>query len=145
MSLENKSYVDFLKWKSYANWQIPKETLSEVYSLNPLCGDEVKLYYKELGNQKLQIVAVAGESCSICSAALGFLFKNQTHFEISSIPTYLTERKKILEGKESSLFGDLEELSFLEAVKSHPSRHRCALLPWQTLLKIIEVNHDPRT
>ncbi|TGL99324.1 iron-sulfur cluster assembly scaffold protein [Leptospira jelokensis] len=145
MSLESKSYVDFLKWKSYANWQIPKEPVLEVSALNPLCGDEVKLYYQDLGNKKVKVVAVSGDSCSICSAALGFLYKNQSHFEITSFSTYLTERKKILEGKESSLFGDLEELSFLEAVKSHPSRHKCALLPWQTLLKIIEVNHDPRT
>lgn len=145
MSLENNSYVDFLKWKSLANWQIPKDVVKEVSALNPLCGDEVKLYYWEKEDGSLQIQAVSGESCSICSASVGFLFRNQNKFKKEFVPNYLMERKNFLEGMESSLFGDKEELSFLESVKFHPSRHRCALLPWQTLLKIIEVNHDPRT
>ncbi|TGK48474.1 iron-sulfur cluster assembly scaffold protein [Leptospira bouyouniensis] len=139
MSLENKSFEDFLNWKSLANWEKPNEPVFEVVGLNPLCGDEVKLYYKISEGKTIQIVSVAGESCSICSASLGFLFKNQTKFVIDLFASYSSERKKFLEGSETSLFGDLEEISFLNIVKAHPSRHRCALLPWQTLQKIIEV------
>lgn len=140
MSLENKSYQDFQKWKSYANWLLPREPLLVVEGLNPLCGDEVKLYCKPNVEGKVQIVAVGGESCSICSAALGFLFKHQNKFQQGELSSYLQERKKILEGEETSLLVDLEERSFFETVRTHPSRHRCALLPWQTLLKILEVN-----
>ncbi|TGM54089.1 iron-sulfur cluster assembly scaffold protein [Leptospira biflexa] len=139
MSSENKSYEDFLKWKSYANWIIPSEPLLEVKSLNPLCGDEVKLYYQITEKKTIQIKAVSGDSCSICAASVGFLFKNQSLIQYEFIGSYEIERKKFLEGNESSLFGDLEEISFLRIVRTHSSRHRCALLPWQTLEKIIEV------
>ncbi|MCW7466326.1 iron-sulfur cluster assembly scaffold protein [Leptospira levettii] len=145
MSSENNTYQDFLKWKSYALWQKPKETVLEVSSLNPLCGDEVKLYYREEGKDSIRIFGVSGESCSICSASIGFLFKHQTELQKDNFLTYLSERKNFLEGDETSLFGDLEEITFFRNVKTHPSRYRCALLPWQTLLKIIEVNHDPRS
>ncbi|XDD48225.1 iron-sulfur cluster assembly scaffold protein [Leptospira sp. WS39.C2] len=144
MLSENKSFQDFLKWKSYANWNKPKESVLEKRALNPLCGDEVILYYNRIKNEGIEIVAVSGDSCSICSASLGLLFKNQSLFLTKDIPKYLSERKKFLEGEESSLFGDLEELSFFHSVVSHPSRHRCALLPWQTLEKIIEEKNDPR-
>ncbi|MCW7497143.1 iron-sulfur cluster assembly scaffold protein [Leptospira levettii] len=145
MSSENNTYQDFLKWKSYAHWQKPLGSVLEVSGLNPLCGDKVKLYYLEEGKDQIKILGVSGDSCSICSASVGFLFKQQSKFQKNNLLFYLNERKKFLEGDETSLFGDLEEITFFRNVKSHPSRYRCALLPWQTLLKIIEVNHDPRS
>ncbi|MCW7471278.1 iron-sulfur cluster assembly scaffold protein [Leptospira kanakyensis] len=139
MSQESK-FEDFLRWKSYGLWEKPSVPHKTLQGINPLCGDEIYIYYHagEGKNNFLQILGLGGESCSICSAAAGFLFKNKTELDPNQFQSYVLERKKFLDGDDSCLIKDEEELSFLKVLRNHPSRYRCGLLPWQTLLKFSE-------
>ncbi|MCT8332321.1 iron-sulfur cluster assembly scaffold protein [Leptospira sp. 85282-16] len=135
---QESSFSDYLRWKSLAVWEKPTSEHQMVKGLNPLCGDEIIIYYCLSENNTIEILSLGGESCSICSAAAGFLFRNQNHFQRNQIQSYLTERKKFLDGEDSSLFQDFEEVSFFRTLRSHPGRYRCGLLPWQTLVKLNE-------
>ncbi|EOQ98041.1 hypothetical protein LEP1GSC195_1207 [Leptospira wolbachii serovar Codice str. CDC] len=109
-----------------------------VKGLNPLCGDEIIIYYQLEKDNSIQILGLGGESCSICSAAAGLLFKNKSALRRKDFPSYLQERKFFLDGVDSSLFQDPEEISFFRNLRTHPGRYRCGLLPWQTLVKLSE-------
>ncbi|MCW7458996.1 iron-sulfur cluster assembly scaffold protein [Leptospira bandrabouensis] len=135
---QESHFEDFLRWKSFGVWEKPNSEHEMVKGLNPLCGDEIILYYSTTEDHKVEILGLGGDSCSICSAAAGLLFKNQTKFQKSHFQSYLTERKNFLEGEDSFLFQDLEEISFYTILRSHPGRYRCGLLPWQTLAKLSE-------
>ncbi|TGL90325.1 iron-sulfur cluster assembly scaffold protein [Leptospira congkakensis] len=135
---QESNFEDFLKWKSYGLWEKPSEKHRTAKGLNPLCGDEILIYYRLDENHSIQLLGLGGESCSICSAAAGFLFKNKTNLDRTKFQSYLTDRKNILEEQDSCLIQDEEELSFFRILRNHPGRYRCGLLPWQTLVKLSE-------
>ncbi|PJZ86191.1 iron-sulfur cluster assembly scaffold protein [Leptospira harrisiae] len=141
MSQESK-FKDFLRWKSYGLWEKPSVPYQTLKGLNPLCGDEIYIYYNIEKNHSIQILGLGGESCSICSAAAGFLFKNKSKLDPNQFQSYLQNRKKFLDGEDSCLIEDKEELSFFSVLRNHPGRYRCGLLPWQTLLKFKEGIYD---
>ncbi|PJZ45401.1 iron-sulfur cluster assembly scaffold protein [Leptospira brenneri] len=134
---QESNFEDFLRWKSYGLWEKPSQSHETIKGLNPLCGDEILIHY-QIDGELIQVLGLGGESCSICSAAAGFLFKNKTTLLRSHLQSYLLDRKKILDGGDSDLFQDLEEVSFFRTLRSHPGRFRCGLLPWQTLVKLSE-------
>lgn len=135
---QESNLEDFLRWKSFAVWEKPELDHRVVKGLNPLCGDEIFIYYRLEKDHSIQILGLGGESCSICSAAAGLLFKNKLLLEWKALPSYLQERKNFLDGVESRLFEDPEEISFFRTLRTHPGRYRCGLLPWQTLVKLSE-------
>ncbi|EMY61764.1 iron-sulfur cluster assembly scaffold protein [Leptospira terpstrae] len=135
---QESNLEDFLRWKSFAVWKKPEGEHRIVKGLNPLCGDEIIFYYQWEKDNSLQILGIGGESCSICSAAAGLLFKNKTALKQKDFQSYLQERKNFLDGVDSRLFQDPEEISFFKTLRTHPGRYRCGLLPWQTLVKLSE-------
>lgn len=135
---QESNFEDFLRWKSFAVWEKPSVDHKIVKGLNPLCGDEILIYYHIDKNQSLEILGLGGESCSICSAAAGLLFRNKTALQWKNFQSYLQERKNFLDGVDSDLFQDPEEISFFRTLRTHPGRYRCGLLPWQTLVKLSE-------
>ncbi|TGL37212.1 iron-sulfur cluster assembly scaffold protein [Leptospira perdikensis] len=135
---QESNFEDFLRWKSFAVWEKPLIDHQVVKGLNPLCGDEIFIYYHKDKNHSIQILGLGGESCSICSAAAGLLFRNKSTLQRKDFQSYLLERKNFLEGADSGLFQDPEEISFFRTLRTHPGRYRCGLLPWQTLVKLSE-------
>ncbi|MDF3819026.1 iron-sulfur cluster assembly scaffold protein [Leptospira sp. 96542] len=143
MSLESNSYQKFSQWKELAFWAKPEPPYLVVSKLNPLCGDEVIFYYAMDTKGQIRILGVGGESCSLCSASLGLLYQKSQVWNLDTIDGMVSERKEFLEGNDSHLKLDDWELEFWNQVKIYPNRHRCVLLPWQTLLKIKETTNDP--
>ncbi|TGK79747.1 iron-sulfur cluster assembly scaffold protein [Leptospira bourretii] len=139
MSQESK-FEDFLRWKSFGLWEKPSVPYQTLKGLNPLCGDEIYIYYQEKEDHNFQILGLGGESCSICSAAAGLLFRKKEGLTPDQFQSYLLDRKNFLDGEDSCLIGDEEEISFWKVLRNHPGRYRCGLLPWQTLVKFREGN-----
>ncbi|MCW7493276.1 iron-sulfur cluster assembly scaffold protein [Leptospira sp. 2 VSF19] len=135
---QESHFKDFLRWKDFGVWEKPTTLHQMVKGLNPLCGDEIIIYYCITEDNAIEILGLGGESCSICRAASGLLFKNKTKIQKDHFLSYLTERKNFLDGEDSLLFQDPEEISFYNILRSHPGRYRCGLLPWQTLAKLSE-------
>lgn len=90
---QESNIEDFLRWKSFAVWEKPVIDHRVVKGLNPLCGDEIIIYYQLEKDNSIQILGLGGESCSICSAAAGLLFKNKSALRRKDFPSYLQERK----------------------------------------------------
>lgn len=138
MSHESSSFQKFLDWKNLGVWEVPKEKHSQCSKTNPLCGDEVIIYFRTTEKLGLRILGLGGESCSVCQAASGLLFKRNTEFLKSELQKEIESFQNFLETEEGHFLLNEDEESFFRLVKSSPNRIRCALLPWETAVKCLE-------
>ncbi|WP_411822844.1 iron-sulfur cluster assembly scaffold protein [Leptospira sp. 'Mane'] len=133
--LPKDNHIDlFLDWKTSGNWVFPANYDSVLNAKNSMCGDECDLYIKREDNQ-IRILALGGESCSICQASMGILFSRQTLWSKDFFLNQLEIRKKCLNELKVSDQIPVDESRFLELLFTYPNRHRCALLPWVALGK----------
>jgi nitrogen fixation NifU-like protein len=108
---------------------------SEAEGVNPLCGDQLKLY-AHLANDRIEDIRFEGSGCAIFKAS-------------SSIMTETTKGKTFQEAE--SLFhqfhtlvttgeGEIEtmgKLAVMAGVHQYPARVKCASLAWHTLKNIL--------
>jgi nitrogen fixation NifU-like protein len=88
---------------------------------NPLCGDKIHMEIETKGKEVTSI-AFSGEGCAISQATASML----------------TEHAK---GKSPDELRKLDKEFILEliGVELSPNRLKCALLPWEALLKLIRI------
>ncbi|MGH8957486.1 MAG: Fe-S cluster assembly sulfur transfer protein SufU [Acidimicrobiia bacterium] len=105
--------------------------------VNPLCGDEVTIEV-DFDQQRIAAISVRGHGCSISQSSGSMMseaIKGLDRHEITSLAhrfqDMLTSES---ENGEFSL-GDLEAL---KGVRRYPVRIKCALLPWMTLVDVLE-------
>jgi nitrogen fixation NifU-like protein len=104
---------------------------------NPLCGDECTIYMTTSGNQ-IDDLKIEAHGCSI-NMASGSMMSEAVKGQSLEQATSIVESFKdmMLQQKEVSWSEELEDLAALEGVKKYPVRIKCALLPWNTLLQVI--------
>lgn len=107
--------------------------------INPLCGDELKLYLK-VKNSAVTGVSFLGKGCSISQAAASMMTEAVRDKSVSDVERIIADFKgMMLEGKAADGLGEeLEDSKSLEGVKNFPVRIKCALLPWNTLLEALK-------
>jgi nitrogen fixation NifU-like protein len=104
----------------------------ENQGMNPVCGDEVKVYLKMEGD-RIRDASIVSRGCAISVASgsmLAELLTGKTRPEVERLAEAfraLMHDQPVPEGVE---LGDLEAL---EGVKKLPVRVKCALLAWTTL------------
>lgn len=100
---------------------------------NPRCGDDVEVGLKV--EQGLIVEAgFRGRGCSICMASTSMLVEALDHAE-------LTEAKALYAQVRSWADEEVrlpDNLQPLDAVRSSPSRKRCALLGWNALGELLQ-------
>ena len=103
---------------------------------NPLCGDEVTVYWKtEEGrlaklNFTSQGCAISRASASIMTVLLAGKTREEAAAIFEKFSALLKAADEELEGSEE--LGDLVALS---GVRQYPSRIKCAILAWEALLE----------
>ncbi len=138
MSQESKQAIlNFLRWKELGNWE-PLHEPSEIASAkNPLCGDEIFLQFEKTGDSA-KVIALGGDSCSICSASAGLVFQRAEHWTEASISGFKNKIEQFLFSEETLTDISIDETTFWNIVKENPSRHRCAILPLQAIQNIFK-------
>lgn len=103
---------------------------------NPLCGDEVTIYWKTQDHRisdlsfTAQGCAISRASASIMTERLAGKSKEESQVIFDAFRTLLEEEKG-----DASDAVDLGDLMALSGVRQYPSRIKCALLPWQALFE----------
>ncbi len=102
-------------------------------SNNPMCGDTISYFGKE------NLFHLETESCLICQATAGLLWRDRTEFELISPlkDNFNDQTKNIWNNDLGENFQFLEEskrwdwLKLIEILREIPSRGKCFLLPIQ--------------
>lgn len=100
--------------------------------LNPLCGDEVKVFVHVVDG-KLSDVAFQGQGCALSRASASMMTgktKGKTEEEARGLSAQVRE---MLLGPEGETPRELGDLAALSGVRKFPTRIKCAMLPWHTL------------
>lgn len=99
---------------------------------NAVCGDEIIVEILVVKNV-IQQVVFSGESCAICRASASLLCE-----QINTLP--LAKVKEMIVDLTASIVNKrpfMDVFLPLAALTKYPVRQQCALLPWQTLQKIM--------
>jgi nitrogen fixation NifU-like protein len=102
--------------------------------VNPLCGDELRLFLK-IENGVVSDIKLESRGCSINTASGSMMSELVLGKSLEDAQAVITEFKNMMltKGEDISLPEELEELEALQGVKKYPVRIKCALLPWNTL------------
>ena len=103
---------------------------------NPLCGDEVTVYWK-IEDDRISELNFTSQGCAISRASASImteLLVGKTRDEADEI---LGKFRSLLQeqAEEAVDSQDLGELIALSGVRQYPSRIKCAVLAWEALLE----------
>lgn len=110
---------------------------------NPLCGDQVRLYF-HLDGDVIREVTFEGSGCAISKASASILTETLQGRSIAQARE-LFERvhEMVTTGREQD--GDLGKLAVFTGVHKFPARVKCAILPWHAALAALEGKEEPVT
>jgi len=100
---------------------------------NPRCGDDVEVGLK-VEQGRIVDAGFRGRGCSICMASTSMLVEALDHTELTEAKALYAEVRSWAD-EEVQLPDNLQPL---DAVRSSPSRKRCALLGWNALGELLQ-------
>ena len=102
--------------------------------VNPLCGDQVNVYFRLDEKAWVTEVGFEGRGCAICMASASIMTETVKHLNIVQADQYVTAFCCLAVGEKSEVVGqfDLSTLKVLAGVKAYPARIKCATLAWHT-------------
>lgn len=119
------------------NFKRIEDATHTAQGVNPLCGDKLRLYINVDSNNEIADIGFEGSGCAISMASASLLTETVSKLSINeadscfqSVIQRLTHAATAIAEPKSDA---LTKLKALDGVRSHPSRIRCATLPWQAL------------
>lgn len=111
---------------------IPHNHEAEGY--NPLCGDRLKIYVRQVG-PLVEGVTFTGEGCAISRASASIMTVAIKGLSGADLDAKIAEVVEMLSAKEDPEIDPFElgELAALLGVRKFPARVKCATLAWHTL------------
>jgi len=131
---------------------LPVPPARRAEGFNPLCGDEVVVYI-ELSGGGVHDVKIAGQGCSISQSSASMMsaaVKGRTATEarelIRAFKAMMSIHENRLDGDGHEISEavapdpgiDLGDLAALQGVVKFPVRIKCATLPWNTLIQVLD-------
>lgn len=105
---------------------------------NPLCGDEVTVYWK-IGCGSIEAISFEARGCAISQASASMMtriLKGKKVEEAKRLFHLL--REQLTQGDGDGPFPEeLGDLAALAGVRKYPARIKCATLAWHTILEKI--------
>jgi len=100
--------------------------------VNPLCGDQVNVYFSLDDDARVKEVGFEGRGCAICMASASIMTETVKHLSIVQADQYVTAFCSLAGGEKSEVTQglDLSTLKVLAGVKAYPARIKCATLAW---------------
>ena len=107
--------------------------------LNPFCGDKVSFKVKISEERVITDVSAVAEGCTVRKAAASLLSVFVDQMIVDQLPDKINKFEKFLKNEDDSDYSsELGCLCELGAVRKHPVRLKCVLLPVRALVKIID-------
>jgi nitrogen fixation NifU-like protein len=112
---------------------------------NPLCGDEIVIYFDVAADGTIDDIKISGQGCSISQSSASMMsaaVKGRTVDEVRDLTrafkAMMSIHESSLDGDEAELDADLPDvklgdLEALRGVVKFPVRIKCATLAWNTL------------
>ena len=102
--------------------------------VNPLCGDQVNVFFRLDEDAWVMEVGFEGRGCAICMASASIMTETVKHLSIVHAGQYVTAFCSLAGGEKSEVMGqfDLSTLKVLAGVTAYPARIKCATLAWHT-------------
>ena len=97
---------------------------------NALCGDRVEVDVRLDDRGAVAELRHRTQGCLICTASASLMAGDAAGRDAAGVAARLTALQRGLASGNSDALGDLAALT---GVSAHPTRHRCALLPWEAL------------
>lgn len=109
---------------------------------NPLCGDTVSLTLVLEGDWVKDIL-FEGVGCAISTASASMMTEAVKGKRIDEALELVSAFQTLVTGGEAS--SELGDLELLGGVREHPSRVKCATLPWHTLRAALQGDNAATT
>lgn len=106
-------------WKNPRNFGSLKDKNRKLFLANPSCGDEIQMEAK-IENDKIVKIKFSGKGCIISMATASLLTENAKGKDVSEVKKW-----------------DKDFVLNLLGIELGPTRLKCALLPLETLQKLI--------
>ncbi|MEC8963635.1 MAG: SUF system NifU family Fe-S cluster assembly protein, partial [Pseudomonadota bacterium] len=92
--------------------------------VNPLCGDQVNVYFSLDDDAWVKEVGFEGRGCAICMASASIMTETVKHLSIVQADQYVTAFCSLAGGEKSEVTEglDLSTLKVLAGVKAYPAR-----------------------
>jgi len=121
--------------------ELPEPAIS-VEGHNPLCGDEITLYF-DVADDIVRDVKVSGQGCSISQSSASMMTQAVIGRPVAEVRAVIRRFKSMMAIEEDGLepsdtdisLGDLEAL---QGVVKFPVRIKCATLSWNTLIQALD-------
>ena len=122
--------------KNPKNNKLPKNCPCLLRGYNKLCGDAVDICLKLEANI-IENISISTKGCALCVASSSIMSEIIMGKSIDSIySNYFLLKNSMDPSVNCKKLNN--ELVVFEGVKKYPSRNKCVLLPWDTLIKEIE-------
>jgi len=116
------------------NWGVLVDATHKADGHNPLCGDHITLTLKLKGDQ-VEAVNFQGESCAICKSSASMMTTTIKEKSTRDVEQMIREFRNLATGKlvlsAPNQLGRLTKA--FGGMSDHPTRVKCAILPWHTL------------
>jgi len=109
-------------------------------SKNTSCGDEVALKLRRGPRGTIQAIQQQSEGCIICRASASMLAEQVQQLNFEQALFLIREAEALIHGQTDVEPAEItHEAPFkaLAHLRDFPTRHRCGLLAWETLEKIL--------
>lgn len=103
---------------------------------NPLCGDEVTVYW-QLEGDRIATLNFTSRGCAISRASASIMTELMTGKSREEADAIFGKFRALLKTGDEEVEGseELGELVALSGVRQYPSRIKCAVLAWEALLE----------
>ena len=118
------------------NFGKPQEYEHTEEGFNALCGDKINIYFSNIDNKEVNFSFVS-VGCIICKASGSLMTKELNKKDLENIEASIDHA--MIGINKGNLKDDFfsNELMTLNQIKNFPSRLKCALLPWETAMRLL--------
>jgi len=118
------------------NFGKPLEYEHTEEGFNALCGDKINIYFSNIDNKEVNFSFVS-VGCIICKASGSLMTKELNKNNLENIEASIDHA--MIGINKGNLKDDFfsNELMTLNQIKNFPSRLKCALLPWETAMRLL--------
>ena len=102
--------------------------------VNPLCGDQVSVFFRLDDDAWVKEVGFEGRGCAICMASASIMTETVKDLNVVQADQYVAAFCSLAGGEKFEVMGqfELSTLKVLAGVKAYPARIKCATLAWYT-------------
>lgn len=120
--------------KNARNYRVIENADHSAAGANPLCGDELTVFVRLDGSDRVAEVSYQCTCCGITMASASLMTEHANGRSIDDVLAMTRAFRSVANGAGTA--DDAQDpavRTVLEITKQYPARQRCAALPWETL------------